>query len=399
MSRSLTPVIAAVAFFAGLIVTGVVDLPTAADPSKSAGAKTSEDGPDVVENGQDTQSPPTTDDDQSATSSVEAEHLAEDWVHRVRRLAEGGTAGRAEANERVRKLFLAAHRGQSPLVAARVAELLIVQLPGTEMAAQAEAFRIVSHVQRIKQLDARTVQLLGEFSRNYKSSALPVQLYRWTGDQLTARGQAKAVMNLITQGIASSRGHRDVSELEAYLRMTKQTLKLASRAGDGSLGATARHPAKPSLTNKSSKYGAHLGKPLHLMGITSAGRALSNSSLRGNWTVVHFWATWCPKCVSDTPDLKPLYQRYAKQGVRFVGVSMDDDLAKLKKFTSDRGIDWPQVIISSGDDGGWDTPLAKQNGISSIPAVFLVSPDGVVVEAGMDVPSGVDRVIRHHLGL
>ena len=396
MSRTFTSMIAAIAFFVGLIATGVVDVPISADAPENT-VRPSNDSVEAVENDRDSASP--SDKNQAPAPTIEVQHHAEDWVQRLQQLAMGGPAGQQEATERVRKLFLAAHRGQSLALAAQVAELLVDQLPGTEMAAQAEAFRIVAHVQRSEQLDARMGKLLSEFSRNYPSSPLPVQLYRWAGDELTARGQARSAVMLITQAIASSRGHRDVSELEAYLRMAKQTLELASRANAGQSSAPARRPAKPSLTKESSKYGAHLGKPLHLMGLTSTGQALSSSSLRGKWTLVHFWATWCPKCVSDTPDLKPLYERYAKQGVRFVGVSLDDDLAKLKQFTSDRGIDWPQLVVSSGDKAGWDTPLAEQNGISSIPAVFLLSPDGVVVEAGIDVPSGADRAIRHHLGL
>ena len=75
---------------------------------------------------------------------------------------------------------------------------------------------------------------------------------------------------------------------------------------------------------------------------------------------------------------------------------MDDNLKQLKSYVKEKKMTWPQISTRGSGDAGWDTPLAKKYGISSIPAVMIIDPQGRVVEAGLP-PGAIDSLLRYHL--
>ena len=126
-----------------------------------------------------------------------------------------------------------------------------------------------------------------------------------------------------------------------------------------------------------------IGKPFDLAfkdAITGA--EVSTKGLRGKVVVVDFWATWCGPCVAEMPRLKQLHAKYRDQGVAFVGVSLDypeadGGLASLKAFVAGNEIPWPQYYSGEGLSGDF----ARDLGVDSIPAVFLVDREGQVVSS------------------
>ena len=119
-----------------------------------------------------------------------------------------------------------------------------------------------------------------------------------------------------------------------------------------------------------------VGKPFDLA-FTDAisGSEISMKGLKGKVVVIDFWATWCGPCVAEMPALKKLYAEYKDKGVEFIGVSLDNKvggLDKLKAFVTKEGITWPQYF--QGD--GWESKFSASWGISGIPTVFVVDPDG-----------------------
>jgi len=105
------------------------------------------------------------------------------------------------------------------------------------------------------------------------------------------------------------------------------------------------------------------------------GKEVTLSALRGKPVLLDFWATWCGPCKADLPNFRKIVETYEPKGLIVVGVSLDDDEAKLRRFAADEHIAWPQLF----DGKGWQNAIAVQYGIHSIPQALLIGPDGTVV--------------------
>ncbi len=94
----------------------------------------------------------------------------------------------------------------------------------------------------------------------------------------------------------------------------------------------------------------------------------------GKWTVVDFWATWCPDCRREIPTVKSLYEKFGKE-VNFVGVSFDTQKDKLDKYVDANGIGWEQY----SEFKKWkETKISKDYNIQWLPTMYLIDPQGKV---------------------
>lgn len=114
--------------------------------------------------------------------------------------------------------------------------------------------------------------------------------------------------------------------------------------------------------------------------------------VKGKWTVVHFWATWCHACESVTPEVVKLHKKFAPLGIEFVGVNLDSDRDAMTEYREANRMNWSQIVTMDG----WHSPIRIEYDVPSIPAVYLVSPQGKVIEAGIrDFADGNDRILYH----
>ena len=65
--------------------------------------------------------------------------------------------------------------------------------------------------------------------------------------------------------------------------------------------------------------------------------------IKGSYTVIDFWASWCPDCRKDIPNVKRMYEKFAPMGVQFVGVSFDNETDKWKDAVDKYALTYPQV--------------------------------------------------------
>ena len=91
--------------------------------------------------------------------------------------------------------------------------------------------------------------------------------------------------------------------------------------------------------------------------------------------VLDFWASWCPDCRKDAPEVVRLYEKYHPYGIEFVGISMDTDVETWKKAIEKYGITYPQVSELKKFK---ETDIAKAYGVKWIPSMVIVGPDGQV---------------------
>lgn len=98
---------------------------------------------------------------------------------------------------------------------------------------------------------------------------------------------------------------------------------------------------------------------------------------KGTWTVIDFWATWCPDCRREIPTVKEMNQKYSGK-VKFVGVSMDTEKEKLNNYCESNGIVWEQY----SEFKKWkETQISKDYKISWLPTMYLINADGKVAYA------------------
>ena len=100
--------------------------------------------------------------------------------------------------------------------------------------------------------------------------------------------------------------------------------------------------------------------------------------VKGKYAVIDFWASWCPDCRKDIPNVKRMYQKFSPLGVQFVGVSFDDDAVKWKDAITQYGLQYPQV---SELKRMRDSKVAEAYGVKWIPSMMLIDKDGKVLLA------------------
>lgn len=107
------------------------------------------------------------------------------------------------------------------------------------------------------------------------------------------------------------------------------------------------------------------------------GKPLQLSSYRGKVVLLDFWATWCDPCRDEIPQFVELQQKYEKQGLQIVGVSMDDSIDPVRPFAEKLRINYP-IVMGNAKIG------ELYGGVLGLPIAFMIGRDG--------------RIYRKHIG-
>lgn len=108
-----------------------------------------------------------------------------------------------------------------------------------------------------------------------------------------------------------------------------------------------------------------------------AGKQWHLRELRGQVVLVNFWATWCPPCRKEMPDLEALFKKYQKKGFVVLALS-DEDSAKVSGLLQTERFSFPVLL----DPGG---AAARTFGIDGIPKSFLFDREGKLVAQAIDM--------------
>lgn len=81
------------------------------------------------------------------------------------------------------------------------------------------------------------------------------------------------------------------------------------------------------------------------------------------------------QCVAEVPLLKQLYGKYQDRGLTLVGISLDDDETKVKRFVAEKGISWPQLRDGKADGG----EVSKLYNVQGTPDIWVINRAGNIV--------------------
>lgn len=105
------------------------------------------------------------------------------------------------------------------------------------------------------------------------------------------------------------------------------------------------------------------------------GKLRSNSEWDGKVVIVNFWATWCPPCLQEIPDFIDLQEQYAKRGLQFIGIAIDDP-DKVQRFVNNQGINYPVFV---GNQQPIEIATKFGNRIGALPFTVIINREGDIV--------------------
>lgn len=108
---------------------------------------------------------------------------------------------------------------------------------------------------------------------------------------------------------------------------------------------------------------------------TPEGKTVSLKESLGKVTIIDFWASWCGPCRAENPNVVALYNEFHAKGLNIISVSLDENGTKWKEAIAKDKLTWTHVSNLKH----WAEPIAKQYGVESIPATFVLDAAGNIV--------------------
>lgn len=114
------------------------------------------------------------------------------------------------------------------------------------------------------------------------------------------------------------------------------------------------------------------------------GKKFSLKELKGKYTIIDFWASWCVPCRKEIPNMKKLYAKYNSKGLVIISVSLDKEDAKWKKALDEEQLSWPNLIDKDG--------ISDKYSIKTIPAMFVIDKNCKVIGEKLRGESLADKL-------
>lgn len=137
-------------------------------------------------------------------------------------------------------------------------------------------------------------------------------------------------------------------------------------------------PEQNGKKELTAKVPASVGNPFidfTMNDIDGKPHKLSEYIGKGKYVLIDFWASWCPPCREEMPNVRKVYEQYKDKGFDIVGISLDKNKEDWQKGITNLGITWHQL----SDLKWWRNEGAAKYGVRAIPATFLIDPNGKII--------------------
>jgi len=137
-------------------------------------------------------------------------------------------------------------------------------------------------------------------------------------------------------------------------------------------GSSGAQPQASQTSTTRPDVGPRVGNLAPDLSLTGLdGQVVQLSELRGKPVVLNFWATWCPPCKQEMPDIEKAYQKYRGEGLVVLGVDQMEDLDTVQKFVKQNGYSWTFLLDSDGE-------ASKVYRASALPTTYFVDRQGII---------------------
>jgi peroxiredoxin len=139
-----------------------------------------------------------------------------------------------------------------------------------------------------------------------------------------------------------------------------------------------------------------IGKPAKNFTATLLdGDELTLSSLRGQVTLVDFWATWCAPCRKELPNLKELYTEFHSSGLEIVSIGLDEQEAvdEARAYIQQNSLPWKLSLSGLG----WGDEVAGLYKVNGLPSTWLIDRDGILRHVdihGNELRAAVEQMVN-----
>lgn len=122
------------------------------------------------------------------------------------------------------------------------------------------------------------------------------------------------------------------------------------------------------------------------------GKTQNLNSIGAKIIIINFWATWCPPCQYEMPELESIYKKYKNKGVQIIGIAERSNIADIKKFIQDKKITY-SILIDQNEK------VADNYKIIGLPATFILNYKGenLALYDGYTPPEKLENLILQHL--
>lgn len=118
------------------------------------------------------------------------------------------------------------------------------------------------------------------------------------------------------------------------------------------------------------------------------GESITLSSLYQEAPVVLvFWATWCPTCVSEIPEINRFVKRTAGLGVKVLGVNIEESRRRIERLESRFPMDYDSVLDENAE-------VSELYDIESLPTVVVLAKGGEILYYGFHLPQDLERRLQ-----